>query len=97
MFGQDTKWGDSGPMDCNNVYEPESTYFEVKYDPSDYYYMDNNNDINNKFNKNFDIEEKFRLLMVFWQINIDLVHKTYIFIKKLIQHFLYLNLKKTDS
>ena len=78
MFGQDTKWGDSGPMDCNNVYQPESTYFEVKYDPSDYYYyVDNNNDINNKFNKNFDIEEKFEhdCDKFFWQINIDLVHK----------------------
>lgn len=68
MFGQDTMWGDSGPMDCDNVYKPESSYYEERYDYLDDSDLDYNDDFTDEGNLDCDRD------IFSWQVKIDMVH-----------------------
>lgn len=70
MFGQNTMWGDAGPMDSVNIYQPESSYYEERYD----YLDDSDLDDSDLDDNDNDYESEININIFLWQVRINRVH-----------------------
>jgi len=79
MFGQDTMWGDSGPMDCDGGAHDDDWqpyYMQPSYNDRIGFYPDLEDSFVPEYPHYESLEEELEAIHIFrWQTKIDRVHR----------------------